>query len=192
MLHTLITLKQKMKIFETERLIIRRIESKDKKYFAELFTTPQILELIPQKAFTEKQITDRFNKSLNFELNDLQNQKCACGIYEKGNTEMIGLALFLINDNNEKELGYRFRENYWRKGYGTETTKGMLEYYFNQMNVSKVTADVNIANIGSLKILDKFMKPVHQFFNDRDNCTDRRYEIEKNQWLQEKSIKHNS
>jgi ribosomal-protein-alanine N-acetyltransferase len=57
---------------------------------------------------------------------------------------MIGLALFLINEEGEKELGYRFRVDYWRKGYGTETTKGMLEYYFQQMNVSKVTADVNI------------------------------------------------
>lgn len=175
-----------MKIFETERLIIRRLESVDKKYFAELFTDPKILELIPQKVFTKNQITDRFNKSLNLDLRDLNTQKCTCGIYEKGNPEMIGLALFLINENGEKELGYRFRTNYWRKGYGTETTKGMLEYYFQQMNVGKVTADVNIANVGSVKILDKFMTPVKEFFNERDNCTDRRYELEKNNWLQQR------
>jgi hypothetical protein len=40
-----------MKIFETERLIIRRLESIVKKYFAELFTDQKNLELIPQKAF---------------------------------------------------------------------------------------------------------------------------------------------
>lgn len=174
-----------MKVLETERLIIKCLESVDKKYFAELFTDPKVLELIPQKAFTDTQITDRFNDNLNLELSDLNNQKCALGIYEKGNTEMIGLALFLINENNEKELGYRFRVDYWGKGYGTETTKGMLEYYFLHMNVPKVTADVNIANIGSVKILDKFMKPVDEFFNERDNCTDRRYELEKNDWLQQ-------
>lgn len=174
-----------MKIFETERLIIRRLESVDKKYFAELFTDPKILEDIPQKAFTENQITDRFNKSLNLNLIDLNTQKCSCGIYEKAIPEMIGLALFLINENGDKELGYRFRPKYWRKGYGTEITKGMLKYYFQQMNVSKVTADVNISNVGSVKILDKFMRPVKEFFNVRDNCTDRRYEIEKNSWLQQ-------
>ncbi len=174
-----------MKIFETERLIIRRLKSVDKKYFAELFTDPKILELIPQKTLTENQVTDRFNKSLNLNLSDLNTQKCTCGIYEKGNPEMIGLALFLINEDGEKELGYRFRANYWGKGYGTETTKGMLEYYFVQMNVNKVTADVNIANVGSVKILGKFMTPVKEFFNERDNCTDRRYELEKNIWLQQ-------
>ena len=174
-----------MKIFETERLEIRRLKSMDRKHFAELFTDPKVLELIPQTAFTENQITDRFNKSLNLKLSDLNDQKCAFGIFKKRETELIGLALFLINEDNEKELGYRFREKYWGKGYGTETTKGMLEYYFKQMNVSKVTADVNIANVGSVKILDKFMKPVSEFFNERDNCTDRRYELEKNNWLQQ-------
>ena len=176
----------KMKIFETERLIIKSLEKSDKKHFAKLFTDPKILELIPQKAFTQDQITDRFSKSLNLELSDLKNQKCSCGIYEKGKSEMIGLALFLINENGEKELGYRFRVQYWGKGYGTETTKGMLEYYFQEMNENKVTADVNIANVGSIKILDKYMKCVNEFFNERDNCIDRRYELEKNKWLQQR------
>ena len=116
-----------MKIFETDRLEIKCLKSTDKFFFAELFTDPEVLELIPQKAFTENQITDRFNQSLNLELSDLNDKKCALGIFEKGKTELIGLALFLINEKNEKELGYRFRKNYWRKGYGTETTRGMLE-----------------------------------------------------------------
>jgi len=174
-----------MKIFETERLIIRSLEKVDKIYFAELFTDPKILKLIPQKAFTQDQITDRFKKSLNFKLSDLKDQKRACGIFEKEKSEMIGLVLFLINEDGEKELGYRFRTNFWGKGYGTETTKGMLEYYFQEMNVDKVMADVNIANIGSVKILNKFMEPVSEFFNERDNCTDRRYELFKNNWLQQ-------
>jgi ribosomal-protein-alanine N-acetyltransferase len=46
-----------MILFETERLTVRRIESKDKKYFTELFTNPRIIEPIPQKACTENQIT---------------------------------------------------------------------------------------------------------------------------------------
>jgi len=29
------------------------------------------------------------------------------------------------------------------------------------------------------------MEPVSEFFNERDNCTDRRYELFKNNWLQQ-------
>jgi ribosomal-protein-alanine N-acetyltransferase len=108
-----------MRIIETERLIVKRLEDGDKPYFAELFTDPRVLELIPQKAFTESQITDRFPKNLNIKLSDLEKKRYTCGILEKGNPEMIGLALFLINEENEKELGYRFRLDYWGKGYGT-------------------------------------------------------------------------
>jgi ribosomal-protein-alanine N-acetyltransferase len=46
-----------MILFETEKLNIARIASKDKKYFTELFTNPRIIEPIPQKACTENQIT---------------------------------------------------------------------------------------------------------------------------------------
>lgn len=173
-----------MVLFETERLIIKSLESTDKKYFAELFTDLRILKLIPQTAFTESQVSERFNKNLDLKLRDLQEKKCVLGIFEKRNSEMIGLSLFLLNEDNEKELGYRFRVDYWGKGYGTETTKGMLAYYFNVLKTKKVTADVNIANVGSVKILEKFMKPVKEFFNERDTCMDRRYELEKTNWLQ--------
>lgn len=175
-----------MNLFKTERLQIKRVEKADKKYFAELFTNPKILELIPQKPSTENEITERFNNSLTLQVSDLHTQKSALGVYEKENPELIGLALFLINEAGEKELGYRFREAYWGKGYGTETTKGMLQYYFEQLNADYVTADVNTANIGSVKILDKCMTLVSEFFNEKDQCTDRKYKIEKNTWLQQK------
>lgn len=174
-----------MKLFETERLIIKKIEQEDKAHFAELFTDLNVLELIPQKPFTTEQITERFTKSLNLKHNDLNNQKCAFGVYQKGNSELIGLALFLISEKNEKELGYRFRAKHWGNGYGTETTKGMLTYYFNVLKVEKVVTDVNIANKSSVKILDKFMTLVKEFFNQRDNCTDRQYVVNKSQWLQQ-------
>ena len=35
--------------------------------------------------------------------------------------EMIGLAMFLINEKGQREIGYRFRTRYWGNGYGTET-----------------------------------------------------------------------
>jgi ribosomal-protein-alanine N-acetyltransferase len=83
-----------MILFETERLIIKSLESTDKKYFAELFTNEKVLQLIPQKAFTESQIMNRFHKNLNLEFSNLKHRKCTCGIFKKGNAEMIGLSLF--------------------------------------------------------------------------------------------------
>lgn len=172
-----------MKLFETERLLIKSLETKDQKYFTELVSDPKIIAPIPQPKFTEEQIVAKFQENLNLGLSDLQKERSIFGIFEKGNSEMIGLCLFLTNDEKERELGYRFRVPYWGKGYGTETAKGIIDYYFNTLQVNKVTADVNTENRGSVTILKKFMKPVKEFFNERDHCTDRRYEIEKKNWL---------
>ena len=172
-----------MIIFETQRLIIKSLERKDQKYFNELLSDPKIIDPIPQKRLTERQILDKFHENLNLKSCDLQRQNYTCGIFEKGNPEMIGLALFLTNDENDKELGYRFRFDYWGKGYGKEVTKGILDHYFNTLKVEKVTADVNIENVGSANILEKFMKPVNEFFNESRNCMVRRYQIGKKDWL---------
>lgn len=101
-----------MRIFTTERLIVKRLKSSDKPNFAELLTDPKVLEKIPQVASTESQINNRFEANLLIELNDFKNKKCVCGIFEKGNPQLIGLALFLQNEENKNELGYRFRVDY--------------------------------------------------------------------------------
>jgi len=174
-----------MILFETERLIVKSLEKADKELFVEMFTDPKILAGIPQKPFTEIEASERFDRNLSLTVSNLKSQKCTCGIFEKRTTEMVGLALFLKNEHDESELGYRFREKFWNKGYGTETTKGMLAYYFNILKTEKVTADVNITNSASVKILNKLMKPIYEFFNERDQCTDRRYVLLKKSWLQD-------
>jgi len=173
-----------MIFFETNRLIIKTLKVEDKPHFIELLTDVNVLKLIPQKPQTTEQINERFYPNLDIKFKDLYDKKCVGGIYLKDNeTELIGLALFLFNQINENELGYRFREKYWGNGYGTEFIKGMLDFYFTKMKVSKVTADVNLANKGSVRILSKFMTPVKEFFNERDNCFDRTYEVFQEDWL---------
>ncbi|MBA6154572.1 GNAT family N-acetyltransferase [Gelidibacter maritimus] len=173
-----------MELFETNRLRVRSLKSKDKQSFIELLSDPNIIDPIPQRRLSETQILNKFQDHLNLEWKDIYRENYTCGIFEKGNLEMIGLCLFLTNDENDKELGYRFKSRYWGKGYGTEIVEGTLKYYFNTLHAKKVSADVNTANIGSVKILGKFMKPVREFFNEERQCTVRRYSIEKTDWLQ--------
>ena len=81
-------------MFETERLVVRSLESKDKNKFIELLSDPKIINPIPQSRFSETQILDKFQEHLNLECKDLHREKYTCGIFEKGNPEMIGLCLF--------------------------------------------------------------------------------------------------
>jgi RimJ/RimL family protein N-acetyltransferase len=59
----------------------------------------------------------------------------------------------------------------------------MITYCFTQLRLFTLTADVNIENRGSVKILEKFFDPIREFYNEDDNCTDRRYMLRKEKWL---------
>ncbi len=176
-----------MPIFNTSRLSIKELKTEDKFFFHELLSDPEIIDPIPQQKLTDYEIEQRFIVFLNYTISAKHSNKTIWGIYEKGQTELIGLCALLTNDENDKELGYRFRSSYWGKGYGTEVTKGLIEYCFTTLQFEKITADVNIANTKSVKILENFLYPIRQFRNVSDNCTDQRYALNKSEWERSKN-----
>lgn len=169
-----------MTIFQTERLLIRNLKKDDSDDYFDIMGNPNVMTPIPRDVMTRQESNDHLN---NF-LNTQQNDRKVWAIELKSENKFIGLCAFLKNNKNEDEIGYRLREKYWRKGFGTEVTVGLLEYGFERMKMDKITADVDTRNLNSVKILEKFMTAKKEFFNELDNCTDRRYEIIKNNWLQ--------
>ena len=161
---------------------MRRMKKEDSPFFIELVSKPEIIDPIPQQKWSEKEIQERFEEFSSYLMPPLQSEKTIWGIYQHGNDELIGLCGLLTNDEDDREVGYRFRKPYWGKGYGTEVTRGMLNYCFNQLDIALITADVNITNTASVRILERFMKPASEFFNEKDNCTDRRYTVSKEEW----------
>ncbi len=57
---------------------------------------------------------------------------------------------FITNEiNNHKdfyEIGYRFIEKHWGKGYATEAGKAFVNYAFNEMNVDALYASADEGN----------------------------------------------
>jgi ribosomal-protein-alanine N-acetyltransferase len=172
-----------MTIFTTDRLTIKELKEEDLPFFIELLSAPEIIEPIPQPKWTEEEILTKFNNFRNYSSDPTTVKTAVWGVYEKGKHELIGLCALLTNDENQREIGYRLRSNYWGIGYGTELTQNMITYCFTQLRLFTLTADVNIENRGSVKILEKFFDPIREFYNEDDNCTDRRYMLRKEKWL---------
>lgn len=172
-----------MTIFQTERLLIRTLKKDDSNDYFDMMGNPNVMNPIPRDVTSREESNDHLNNFLNAERT--MSDKKVWAIELKSENKFIGLCAFLKNNENDDEIGYRLREKYWRKGFGTEVTIGLLKYGFNQMEMDKITADVDIRNLNSVKILEKFMTSKREFFNVSDNCTDRRYEIIKNNWLKQ-------
>jgi RimJ/RimL family protein N-acetyltransferase len=163
-------------IFETERLQVRPLNSEDSDLFFELMSNPNVMHPIPQNVFTRAESNSKLNELIRLEKSS--NTKI-WGLAKKKHNALIGFCGFLKNNENDDEIVYRLIERFWGIGFGTEIAKGLIEYAFDMLDIEKITADVNLENKKSSKILEKFMKPVSKFFNEKDNCMDRRYEITK-------------
>ena len=167
-------------IFETERLIIRELKKSDSDNFFDMMGNPNVMIPIPQKTMTRNESDSKLNELITLE--ESTNKKIWSLIENKSNG-FIGICGLLKNNENENEIAYRLREKYWGNGYGTEIAKGLIDFGFKNLNFDLVTADVNIENTKSVKILDKFLTKQKEFFNQEDNCTDRRYKLTKENWM---------
>jgi len=56
---------------------------------------------------------------------------------------------------NEYDLGYRFIQNYWGKGYATEAARGVLEYCREHLTGKRIVGKALIENVASIRVLEK-------------------------------------
>ncbi|MFK8038359.1 MAG: GNAT family N-acetyltransferase [Crocinitomicaceae bacterium] len=163
-------------IFHSERLTVRILAVEDKDLFYEMMSDPKVMDPIPQSVFSRE---DSDAKILELIKSKPVGEKMIWTITEKGANDLIGICGFLINSEGNRELAYRFRPQFWGKGYGTEVAKELLNYGFNTLNYKVIDADANKDNAKSIKILDKFMTKVNEFWNENDKCYDYRFRLKK-------------
>ncbi|MFJ7667965.1 GNAT family N-acetyltransferase [Lysinibacillus sp. NPDC097195] len=68
------------------------------------------------------------------------------------------IGLVSIDEYHEKsiyELSYQFLPQYWGKGYAFEVLSAVLHYGFTDIQLTKIVAETQTANIASCRILEK-------------------------------------
>lgn len=161
--------------FQSERLIFRRLLEVDREGYFDMMSNPNVMNPVPRPVMSKEESDENFNKHSTSDFSKTDVKPLA--VLRKDTSEFIGLVAYLKNDEGDDEIGYRLREKHWGIGFGTEICKELIDYGFSDLGFEKITADVNMGNIRSVKILDKFFTPVREFMNVEDNCMDRRYEV---------------
>lgn len=78
-------------------------------------------------------------------------------VLRKSDGLIIGDAEFKgkLDANQQVKVGYDFLESAWGKGYATEAVEGLVDWAFHVKAVEKVTAETDLNNIGSIRVLEK-------------------------------------
>lgn len=145
-------------VLETERLILRPLELSDADDFFEMNDNPNVNRYLRNPIKTKTDAETYIQKIIN------EYQKNGIGRFAavlKETNKLIGfsgLKLRATEENNYSnvyDLGYRFAEAHWNKGFATEAAKEWLDYGFNKMGLLTIHACAVSDNIGSNKVIRK-------------------------------------
>ena len=60
-----------------------------------------------------------------------------------------------FNEENEIDIGFRFFQKEWGRGYATEAAKATIKYGISTLNMSQFVGRAAKENIASIKVLEK-------------------------------------
>ena len=111
-----------MVLLETERLIIRQIELADLDIMYQLDTDPKVMKYIwtcHSKPLSKEEELGRIQKAI---LDYSKNP--GLGVFttiDRESASIIGwTALIELDNSGQIEIGYRYFQKFWGKGYATE------------------------------------------------------------------------
>lgn len=147
------------KTIETERLILRELLLSDADGMFELDANPNVHLFLGNKPVTTIEESIAQIKNIQQQYKDFGTGRWA--VILKETNEFLGwsgikfITAEINNYQNFYEIGYRFIEKHWGKGYATEAGLAFVDYAFNTMNVEVLYAYADEGNQNSRKILEK-------------------------------------
>ncbi len=137
-------------IFETDRLRVRKLIKDDLMPFHEMQSNPKVMRFVRKSLMSfEENTADLAQLIQKYDIP--QNDFFIYAIIRKEDAAFVGTCAF-VKDEDDDEIGYRFLEKYWHKGYGKEICVGMI-LYAKEQQIPKLIAYVSPKNMASEKII---------------------------------------
>lgn len=134
---------------EGEKINLRTVEEEDLEFIRETFNIPEV----------RKHLSHRGPQNLNQErtfFEEVISGDEATNLAISRNEEMIGLiSLTEQKEEGVKEIGLWIHPDHHGNGYGTEASKVMVSYAFNELRIHKIIAKAMESNPGSQRIWEK-------------------------------------
>lgn len=178
-------------ILETNRLFLRELNVDDAENFYYLNLNPNVIKYTGNSAFKNiKEAKEFLENYQDYKLNGYGRW----AVINKETNEFIGWCGLKFGEmENETDIGFRFFEKEWNKGFATESAKACITYGFEKLNLKRIIGRAMKENIGSIKVLEKigleYERNTH--FEEKDAVI---YKIEKNKanTQQKTEVKNNT
>lgn len=151
-----------MNIKDTARLTFRFLGREDAALFLDLDSDPEVMRYINGGKPTTPQAFEEIALPRLYAYRDAQKGWGMFGVFLKESEAFLGWILVrpmdFFSDSpqwNNMELGWRFKQDTWGKGYATEAAKAVMLAVAQQTGVSTFCAIADKDNTGSTNVMKK-------------------------------------
>lgn len=143
-------------ILNTARLLLRQIQPSDAAALFSYFSKDEVTEFFDLPTFQEIAEAHELVKTWQNRYDRKDTIRWAICLKEAPN-ELIGTCGFhnFVNEHFRAEIGYELHPRFWQKGMMTEAIQCILAYGFSTLQLNRIEAFIDPANIASRKLLEK-------------------------------------
>ena len=141
-------------VIETERLLLRTFSERDASLIYELNLDPDVTRYTHDPVKDLAHATEILEKTIIPQYALYNHGRWA--VHLKATLDFLGwCGLKYRAELNEIDLGFRFKKEFWGKGFATEAAYASIKYGFEKIGLQRIVGRAEIDNIGSLKVLKK-------------------------------------
>ncbi|MBA3468846.1 MAG: GNAT family N-acetyltransferase [Herpetosiphonaceae bacterium] len=145
-----------MIILETPRLLLRRLVPSDLDALFRLYSDPEIRQYFPEGTLSYADTQEELEWFLNGHPRHPELGLWAT--IHRATNQFIGrcgLLPWTIEGTHEVEVAYLLDKAYWGQGLGFEAAQAILEYGFEQLQLSRLICLVDHGNQASIAVARK-------------------------------------
>ena len=140
-------------LFQSKRLLFRRFTLDDAQLLIDLNSDPEVTRYVHEPPTTQENVSEILR---NIIFPQYERGLGRWAVFLKYSEEFIGWSgLKYVAHNAAIDLGYRFKKEYWGKGFATEAALTCINYAFAHLEVNNIIAKAHRDNIASLKVMQK-------------------------------------
>jgi RimJ/RimL family protein N-acetyltransferase len=145
-----------MEIFQTKRLLLRDFKEADWKAVHSYASDPEVVRYVDWGPNTVEE-TKSFIRRAIATQKEQPRRNYHFAIVLKTENRLIGACgIFVSNpDNREGWIGFVLNRHFWGQGYATEAAKALVIFGFKKLNLHRIFATCDPANIASARVLEK-------------------------------------
>ena len=145
-----------MIILETKRLFLRRQVSEDLDALWALYCDPAITKYIPDAPRSREEAREELEWHMHGHPRYPELGLWAAIHKESGKfIGRCGLLPWTIDGQRAVEVAYTINREYWGQGLATEAARGILDYGFTKLNLSRLICLIDPENIASQRVAEK-------------------------------------